>query len=61
MLPVAFRGFSVPDALWLVLAFIAVVIVYTIARVLKLNRQSQQQWRQVDKSKLREWQDDEDD
>ena len=60
MLPVAFWGFRVPDALWLILAFIAVVIVYTIARVLKLNRQSQQQWRQVDKSKLKEWQDDED-
>jgi len=44
--------------LWLILAFIAVVIVYTIAKVLRLMRQSEEQWREVDKSKLQEWEDD---
>lgn len=44
--------------LWLILAFIAVVIVYTIAKVLRLMRQSDEQWREVDKSKLQEWEDD---
>lgn len=47
-----------PRELWVILAFIAVVIVYTIARVVRLNRQSEEEWRRVDKSKLREWQDD---
>ena len=47
-----------PEGLWLILLFIAVVIVYTIARVLRLMRQSDEQWRKVDKSKLREWEDD---
>ena len=50
-----------PDTLWLILAFIAIVIIYTIARVLKLVRQSEQQWEKVDKSKLRVWDDEDDD
>ena len=46
-----------PDGLWLVLVFILVVIIYTIAKVLQYMRKSEEQWRQVDKSKLREWDD----
>ena len=49
-----------PDSLILLLSFIAVVIVYTIARVVQLNRRSEEQWRDTDKSKLREWDDDDD-
>ncbi len=37
---------------------IAVIIVYTIAKVVSYNRLSQKQWEQVDKSKLKEWDDD---
>jgi hypothetical protein len=48
------------EGLWPVLAIIAVVIVYTIAKVIENVRKSEQQWRDVDKSKLRRW-DDEDD
>jgi len=48
------------EGLWPVLAIIAVVIVYTIAKVIENVRKSEQQWRDVDKSKLRPW-DDEDD
>ena len=47
-----------PKGLLLLLVLIAVVIVYTIARVVSLNRLSQQQWEEVDKSKLKEWEDD---
>lgn len=50
----------VPITLWLILAFIAVVIIYTVKLVSQLSRQSERQWKRVDKSKLREW-DDEDD
>lgn len=47
-----------PDGLIYLLMFIAIVIVYSIAQVLKYKRQSEQQWREVDKSKLKEWVDD---
>lgn len=49
-----------PDGLWVVLAIIAGVAVYTLAKVVGYVRKSEQQWEEVDKSKLREW-DDEDD
>ncbi len=49
-----------PDGLTYLLIFIALVIVYTIAKIVGYIRQSEQQWRDVDKSKLRVW-DDEDD
>lgn len=43
---------------WPIVFLIVVIIVYTIAKVRRLMRQSDEEWRQVDKSKLREWQDD---
>ena len=49
-----------PDPLLLLLIFIAGVVVVTIVRVIQLNRLSRKQWREVDKSKLREWEDDDD-
>jgi type III secretory pathway component EscU len=49
-----------PDGLIYLLIFIAVVVIYTIAKVVDYMRQSEQQWKQVDKSKLKEWEDDED-
>lgn len=52
------REASMPTELWWILAFIAVVIVYTVAKVRKHMRTSEEQWEQVDKSKLREWEDD---
>lgn len=42
----------------IVLLLIFVVVAYTIAQVRAYMRQSERQWQQVDKSKLREWQDD---
>jgi len=49
-----------PEGLAPVLILIAVVVIYTIAKVIEHVKKSEQQWRDVDKSKLREW-DDEDD
>ena len=49
-----------PWGLVVLLVFIAAVAVYTIARVIWLNRLSEQQWEQTDKSKLKEWDDDDD-
>ena len=48
-----------PKGLVFLLIMIAVIIVYTIAKVVRFNRLSEQQWEQVDKSKLKEWDDDE--
>jgi hypothetical protein len=50
-----------PDGLKYLLIFIVLVIVYTIAKVVDYMRQSEREWEQVDKSKLKEWDDDEDD
>ena len=50
-----------PEGLTILLIFIALVVVYTIAKVIGYMRQSERQWAEVDKSKLREWEDDEDD
>jgi hypothetical protein len=47
-----------PEGLLPVIVLIAVVIIYTIAKVIEYSRKSDQQWREVDKSKLREWEDD---
>jgi len=47
-----------PEGLLPIIVFIVVVIIYTIAKVIEYSRQSDQQWREVDKSKLREWEDD---
>lgn len=48
------------EGLWPVLAIIAIVIVYTIVKIVENMRKSERQWREVDKSKLREWKDDDD-
>lgn len=47
-----------PEGLWPILVLIALVIVYTVAKVMQHMRKSEEQWQQVDKSKLREWDDD---
>ena len=49
-----------PAGLLPILAIIAVVIVYTIAKVVEHMRRSEQQWREADKSKIREWDYDDD-
>lgn len=49
-----------PEGLLPILVLIAIVIIYTVAKIIGYMRRSDRQWQQVDKSKLREW-DDEDD
>jgi hypothetical protein len=50
-----------PDGLLPILMLIAGVIVYVIVKVMENVRKSAKQWEQVDKSKLKKWEDDEDD
>jgi len=50
---------AMPKGLIFLLVMIAVIVVYTVAKVVRYNRLSEQQWKQVDKSKLKEWDDDE--
>jgi len=50
---------TMPKGLVFLLVMIAVIIVYTIAKVVRYMRLSEQQWERVDKSKLKEWDDDE--
>lgn len=47
-----------PDGLWIALSIIAVVVIYVLAKVAYYVRRSRQQWNAVDKSKLKEWVDD---
>lgn len=47
-----------PTGLVFLLIMIAVIVIYTIAKVLEYMRLSDEQWRQVDKTKLKEWDDD---
>jgi len=47
-----------PKGLLPIIVFIAIVAIYTIAKVIEYSKKSDQQWREVDKSKLREWEDD---
>jgi len=49
---------AVPEGLTPILVLIALVVIYTIAKVVQYSRKSDEQWREVDKSKLREWTDD---
>jgi hypothetical protein len=49
-----------PEGLLPILLLILFVIIYVITRVYQYSRRSDQQWREVDRSKLRQW-DDEDD
>ena len=48
-----------PNGLIFLLVMILGVIIYTVAKVIRLNRLSEQQWEQADKSKIKEWDDDE--
>ena len=53
------RSIPMPKGLIILLVMIAVIIIYTIVKIVSYNRLSEQQWKEVDKSKLKEW-DDED-
>jgi hypothetical protein len=52
------RTQPMPDGLLPILLIIAAVVAYALAKVLQNIRKSNEQWQQVDKSKLKEWEDD---
>jgi len=45
---------------WPVILIVAVIIVWVVAKVVFYMRRSEQQWQDVDKTRLREWEDDDD-
>ena len=47
-----------PGGLIFLLVMIALIVIYTIAKVLEYMRLSDKQWREADKSKLKQWEDD---
>ena len=49
---------SVADGFWPVVLIIIFIIAWVLAKVIAYARKSEQQWREVDKSKRKEWEDD---
>ena len=49
-----------PEGLWPIIILIAIVIAWVLSKVRFYMRKREQQWHEVDKSKLREWNDDDD-
>jgi hypothetical protein len=49
------------DRFWIALLVLAGFAVYVAGKVLAAMKKSERQWREVDKSKLRTWEDDEED
>ena len=48
-------------SIWLALLLVGAVLIYVLASVISKMRQSEKDWHQVDKTKLKKWEDDEDD
>jgi hypothetical protein len=50
---------AMSDGFWPVVLIVAVVIAWVLSKIVFYMKKSEQQWRNVDKSKLKEWEDDE--
>ena len=48
------------DGFWIAVLIVAGVAAYVISKVVFYMRRSAEQWQEVDKSKLKTWDDDED-
>lgn len=48
------------EGFWPVLLIILFVVVWVLSKILYYVRKSEQQWQEVDKSKLKTWEDEED-
>jgi hypothetical protein len=48
------------DGFWPVVLIVAIVIAWVLSKIVFYMKKSEQQWRNVDKSKLKEWEDDPD-
>ena len=53
-------GAGMFEGYWVVILIVGGIVVYVGAKVVFYMRKSRQQWLEVDRSKLREWEDDED-
>lgn len=51
---------TMPEGFWAVIVIIVAIVAYVLAKVVYYVRRSDEQWTEVDKSKLKEWKDDED-
>jgi hypothetical protein len=60
VMPSFLRPPPMPETLIYILLLIAIIIVYVVAKVVFYVRRSEEQWKEVDKSKLKEWDDDDD-
>jgi hypothetical protein len=52
------RSIGMGKEFWIALFVLGVFAVYVIAKILAYMRQSDDEWRQVDKSKLKTWEED---
>lgn len=48
------------EGFWPMALLVAAVVIYVIAQVVFYSRKSRQQWGEVDRSKLRKWEDEDD-
>jgi len=48
------------SGIWIAIGIVLLVAAYVLAKVLQHARRSRELWEEVDKSKLREWKDDDD-
>lgn len=48
-----------PAGFWPILLLVLVVVAWVISKVVFYAKKSEQQWQAADKSKIKEWQDDE--
>ena len=48
------------DSYWPALIIVAFVLAWVVSKVRYYMRKSEEQWREVDKSKLRTWEDEDD-
>lgn len=49
------------DRIWIAVVLLVVFAIYVAGKVFAAMRKSEREWEQVDKSKLKTWEDDEDD
>ncbi len=47
------------DGFWIAVLIIAGVVAYVLSKIVFYMRRSDEQWQQVDKSKLKSWEDEE--
>jgi len=52
-------GREMAEGFWIAILIVALVVAYALSRVVSYSRKSERQWRQVDKSKLKSWDEDE--